>query len=120
MFSFIRSWFARRRSPDPQTETDAEVEMHYLRVIERDELIQIEVCQISWPEAHEPLGEWAVAGTLPISSSTAEVLQAKKTVMMDENFFRRCVERGGLHVRGHMHDQQICQRCAERNHDVTY
>ena len=74
----------------------------------------VEVCVVSWPHPHEPQSTWCVAAVVPAGASLKEVDQAVAKVLRDRKYFRVCTECGERKPGGWMHDNKICQRCAEK------
>jgi len=82
--------------------------------------VVIRVCQIEWPAPHSPVSKWTTAKRLGANASEEEIDLAVQGLLEDGRYFRVCVECDEPNPTGHMHDDRICQSCAERNHGVVY
>ena len=74
----------------------------------------LEVALVEWPHPHEPRLRWQQFHTWPGVPAAAKVETVQRLALADPRFFRRCKRCGELCNRGHMHNQNTCQSCAER------
>ncbi len=81
---------------------------------------QFEVGVIAWPHPHTPEIKWATFRTWKRPPTESRVEVAKAAALRNPRFFRTCTRCGELHNTGHMHDELICQSCAERHFGVIY
>ncbi len=82
--------------------------------------IAIRVRRITWPHPHAPRARWHTVATFPSDTSEADLAQARLALLTNAKHFRVCTECGTRNPVGWMHDDAICQGCAERNHGVVY
>lgn len=82
--------------------------------------ISIRVRRITWPHPHEPRARWHTVVRLPIGTSRTDLDEARRRLLDDTKHFRVCAECHERNPSGRMHDDFICQLCAERNHGVVY
>jgi len=82
--------------------------------------IQVLVCMIEWHGPYTSTTKWVVVKHLPQGASEKEVQDYMMGKLKDRRYFRVCQECDEQNPVGHMHDQHICQDCAERNHDIVY
>lgn len=99
---------------------DKEIASEFMQVKQENDGIHILVCDISWPHHHEPVSSWTVASVLPKASSTQEVDFKIQAILQNKKYFQICQECGERNPRGWMHNEVICQSCAEKNHGVVY
>lgn len=100
---------------------DEELLMEF--VLERfyyDEAIVFFVCQIRWEGPHTPVQEWVPVSVLPAMSSPVEIEKAKRALLKRRRFFKVCDVCGERKPDGWMHDNELCQSCAERELGVVY
>lgn len=83
----------------------------YLRFRQADGSWVLEVGRVEWPHPHEPCLIWTPFRTWTREPRAEQVLAARTAAI--EQYFRTCVHCHELCHIGHMHDQQICQGCAE-------
>ncbi len=73
---------------------------------------------MAWPrDADRPL---ELVQRIEGSQSDRRVSEEIDRILLNKEHFSRCEECGQLKPRGWMHDGNICQSCAERNHGVVY
>jgi hypothetical protein len=71
-------------------------------------------------ECQTPVTDWVAVRTLP-SDSPAETINTQvRQALDDTDYFAVCAECQNRVPVGRMHDTDICQSCAERNHGVVY
>jgi hypothetical protein len=99
---------------------DHELRGEFFRIKRASSATRILVREIGWRGAHAPASSWVAAARLPEGASEADVEAAVLAILQDPKFFRICTECQERHPLGWMHNERICQRCAERNHGVVY
>ena len=99
---------------------DEELIKEFIRVEKAESEIKILVCMIEWESPSEPISKWVVATVLAAETSESGVEDTTIAILDDSRFFRICTECGERNPIGWMHDEQICQSCAEENHGVVY
>ncbi len=99
---------------------DKEIISEFIQVKNGNDGIQLLVRGISWPHPHEPVSSWTVASVLPQTSSSQELDSKIQEILGNEQYFKVCQECGKRKPRGWMHNDGICQSCAENNHGVVY
>ncbi len=100
--------------------TDSELINDFIRVEKTLAEIRILVREISWDGPHTPISRWKNGASLSPTVSEADIQDALAGMLDDPSYFRRCTECGNRNPIGWMHDECICQGCAERNHGVVY
>ena len=80
----------------------------------------LRVRQITWPHPHEPKTRWHAVTRLPVGTSPTDIDAARQRLLLDPKYFRVCTECHQWKPSGWMHDDAICQSCAERNHGVMH
>lgn len=86
----------------------------------RDDGTRVFVGVVHWDGAHNPRIEWAYACCAPPESSETTLDGVVTEVLCSLEYFAVCGECGQRNPIGWMHDDSICQSCAERNHGVVY
>lgn len=99
---------------------DKEIISKFIQLKQKNDGLHILVCGISWPHPHEPVSSWTVASVLPQTSSSQEVDSKIQETLGNKQYFQICQECVERKPRGWMHNDGICQSCAERNHGVVY
>jgi len=99
---------------------DTEIIAKLIKVERQNSELSILVCCISWPHPHEPRSNWEIAAVLPLKSSSGEIDSKIQNVLQDKQYFQTCQECQRRNPCGWMHNDGICQGCAERNHGVVY
>jgi hypothetical protein len=103
-----------------ETMKDEELLMEFVRKRYDDEVIVFFVCRIVWDGQHTPVKEWVPVSVLPVMSSPAEIEKAKRALLKRRRFFKVCEMCGERKPDGWMHDNEVCQSCAERELGVVY
>jgi hypothetical protein len=98
----------------------AQISREYLRVRPAEKHLLLQVMQIAWPSPGSPRTYWRTVSRLPVDASPAAIAKARRAALRNPKHFRVCQECGELKPSGHMHDDKICQSCAERSHGVVY
>ena len=99
---------------------DTEIISRFIKVEQGKSRLNILACSISWPHPHEPLSNWTVAAALPLDSSSGKIDSEIQAVLINKDYFQVCQECGQRKPCGWMHNDAICQGCAEKNHSVVY
>lgn len=99
---------------------DKEIISEFIQVKKGNDGIQLLVRGISWPHPHEPVSSWTVASVLPQTSSSQELDSKIQEILDNKQYFEICQACGERNPRGWMHNDSICQSCAEDNHGVVY
>lgn len=80
----------------------------------------LQAAVVEWTSSHTPTLRWHVFQTWGRSPEPDELEEAKQRALNDARFFRTCTTCRVLHNVGHMHDDHLCQACAEQHHGVIY
>ena len=99
---------------------DAEIIKEFIKVEKTDLCVKILVKHISWPKVYEPHSEWMEEDTLPGKVSQSEIQDAVKRVLENGRHFGVCQECGERNPTGWMHNDRICQGCAQANYGIVY
>lgn len=92
----------------------------FIRTTPSDTGVLIEVLIIDWPTPSQPVSSWVAAATVRGTPSLEKLQERVLRVLGTKKYFRVCGECGERNPMGWMHDNKICQSCAERNHGVVY
>ncbi len=99
---------------------DQELIRDFTRTEQVDGGLRILVGSVDWDgPAHATLS-WSVASELPADSSASVVEEAIVEILASPEHFAHCEECGELNPLGWMHDERICQSCAQRHHGIVY
>jgi hypothetical protein len=99
---------------------EEELVRDFTRVRETSASIVVEVMVVDWPSPSEPRGTWAKAASIPISSDRSEIERARKAVLRNRRYFRRCKECGERQLKGYMWATDVCMSCAESNFGIIF
>ena len=92
----------------------------FIRTTPSESGVLIEFKVIQWTSSYESETHWIPAARVGGSPTPEELQQRVLKVLLDKKYFRVCGECGERNPMGWMHDNKICQSCAERNHGVVY
>jgi hypothetical protein len=121
MHDFLRGF--PEKKPHEQRKkgkNDAQIIKECIKVEKTDLYVKILVEHTSWLRPHEPYSEWMEGETLPGKVSQSEIQDAVKRVIENHRHFRVCQECGDRKPTGWMHNDRICQGCAEANYGIVY
>jgi len=99
---------------------DEEVIANFIRIKRTETAVKVYVRQIYWNGPHRPIAVWTLASELDSNSNDVDIDRVVHTILSDRRYFRVCVECKKRKPVGWMHDDRICQSCAEKNHGVVY
>jgi hypothetical protein len=92
----------------------------FIRVEKRPNETRILVCRISWAGPATPLVKWEEAARIADNAGQDVIQKTVRGVLNTEKYFQVCRECNERTPTGWMHDAEICQACAEKNHGVVY
>ena len=92
----------------------------YIRSIRLDNTIEIQVEIIKWPHPHTPTSSWHTIKKLDGSTSQEVIDELVENTLIDSRYFKVCNECNERNPIGHMHNNKICQSCAENNHGIVH
>jgi hypothetical protein len=108
----------------------------YIRIGASSEGLQLEVCSINWEGSHTPVSNWVVVKrfdkVIPdqercysidssvVALSAYELEKEISKVLKNSKYFQICGRCRTLNPVGHMHDDFMCQGCAERFGGIVY
>ncbi len=98
--------------------TDEEIKREFIRVAPSGRRVQ--VAMISWNGPHTPSTEWVNFRSIPENTTPDEIEKAMNQALARKSYFLRCQTCKQLNPLGWMHDDRICQGCAERDLGVDY
>lgn len=101
-----------------EDEEETETVDDYFRFQPADGRWVFEVARVEWPHPHEPRLIWTPFRTWTQEPSAEQLLAARTGAI--EQYFRTCAHCHELCNIGHMHDQQICQGCAQDILGILY
>ena len=99
---------------------DQQLIAEFIRTTQGPDGVHIQVKVIDWPSPSEPVSSWVTAKTLRGIPSPEKVQEAVQRVLETKKYFRVCGECQQRKPSGWMHDNKVCQSCAEHNHGVCY
>ena len=99
---------------------DRELLDEFVRVERDADQVRIMVREIHWDGPHTPVSTWVLGQELPVTATETEVNSATLSILDDARYFRPCRECEQRKPVGWMHDDRICQGCAEANHGVVH
>jgi hypothetical protein len=99
---------------------DDELIAQFMRTRSEGNATILEVALVKWLGSHEPSLRWQQFHAWAGIPTAAEVEAAQRLALNDPSLFRQCERCGERNNRGHMHDEHICQSCAERFLGVVY
>ena len=97
--------------------TDDEIKQQFIRLSPDGSALQVET--ISW-NGHEPHGNWINVAKVSQGSTQGDVDSLINQLLSDSKYFARCQKCQELNPIGWMHDDTICQSCAEEHLGVVY
>ena len=99
--------------------TDTELIKEFIRVEKGESEVGLLVRTIDW-EGHTPFSIWEDAISLPATASDEDIQSASVRILDDPAYFRICTGCNERNPNGWMHDDKICQGCAQENHGIIY
>jgi len=81
---------------------------------------EIFVRLISWEGPHNPISQWKIVRTIKKDISDEQIAVELSRILNNRRYFIRCKECNELKPKGWMWEDNICQSCAERNHQVVF
>jgi hypothetical protein len=100
--------------------TDEEITKDFIRVDRAEDGAEFFVCSISWDEPHTPVASWSLVSTFAGEVTNERIEAEVSRILSDRKHFARCAECSDLNPLGFMHDEQICQSCAQGKHRAIY
>ena len=89
-----------------------------IRVVRGCTILQIAI--VTWPSPSEPRLGWRKFRSWSGQPQPADIAAAQAEALRDHRYFLRCERcRERCNV-GHMHDDKVCQGCAEQFLHVAY
>jgi len=100
--------------------SNTDLVQRYTRVRTLANTIEIQVAMVEWISSHESELIWHTVEQLHCDT-TDESLAAKQQALLDDLcYFKMCNECNERFPVGRMHNNKICQGCAEQKHSVVY
>ena len=100
--------------------TKQELINKFITILNTDNGIEIWVETIHWNGPHTPVSKKDKWLELKPESTEKEAEQSIDSLLGDTDYFGFCVECREHNPAGWMHEVDLCQSCAERNHRVVY
>jgi hypothetical protein len=100
--------------------TDEELITEFTKVDRKTDVFCIKVALIDWPSPAEPRTRWHVVTRLPSETSERDIAASRRALLKNRRYFRLCNTCRENNPIGWMHDDHICQSCAERTLGVVY
>ena len=100
--------------------TDKEILNELTDAQPRPNGIAIRVCWITWPHPHEPKTHWHTVAMLLGDAKSRDTVKERRKLLDNKRYFGVCTECRERNPIGWMHDDAICQSCAESNHGIVY
>jgi len=99
---------------------DREPAHHFVKLEPVPGALRVLVGAVSWDGPQSPSISWALARELPEPVSDDEIDRAVAEVRASADYFATCEECGQRNPLGWMHDERVCQSCAQQTHGVIY
>lgn len=100
--------------------TDQELLEEFTDVKIEEDGIALRILKITWPQPHTPRSSWVTVSVLPVETSPLDLDIARRQLLENTKHFRICTMCHKRNPNGWMHDDTICQSCAERHLGVKY
>ena len=92
----------------------------FIRIDRSESSVKILVREIHWEGPHTPKSSWTVVATLDPNVNQGKINREIDDLLKNKKFFSVCAECDEKKPNGWMCDNDICQSCAEKNHDVVF
>lgn len=92
----------------------------YTRSRTLEDKVVVDVQVIRWLSSYEPQGVWVPVFELSCGAGTAAITEARNKLLAMPRYFQTCDCCQQLMAVGHMHDDGVCQGCAEKHLGVAY
>jgi hypothetical protein len=79
-----------------------------------------EVAVVQWHGPHSPELRWHVFRRWKRPPDAARLARARAAALSTPRFFRLCTTCNTRRNAGHMHDRDLCQKCAAEHHGIVY
>ena len=99
---------------------DAELIRDFIRLEMVGEGFVLEAAVIEWPCPSEPVLSWNHCRRWKKKPNDKKLASTIAEVLNDKRFFGVCKLCGERNNKGHMHEKDVCQSCAEQHFDVVY
>lgn len=101
------------------TPEDQELLDSFTRIRHEPDAIVLEIQSITW-HGHTPEGHWEEVKRLDPTTKDSEVTKQHKQLLQRRRFFRVCTICNERKINGWMHNDEICQGCAQKTLGVVY
>lgn len=91
----------------------------FTRIRIEPDAIVLEIQTLAW-DGHTPETHWEEVKRLPPTTKESEITKQHKQLLQRRRFFRVCTVCNERQPNGCMHDDEICQSCAEKTLGVVY
>jgi len=99
---------------------DTELIRDFMRLVESDEGVVMEVGVVEWDGPHTPTIRWRDFRQWRRVPNAQRLAAARQRALQDSRFFRVCQTCQECRNVGHMFNSNICQSCAERDLGVVF
>lgn len=99
---------------------DAKLIADFTRTAEVDGEIHLQVAVVDWPDPGSPALVWKTFRHWKKPPTPERLAAAQQNALMSRQCFRVCQHCGQRNNIGHMHDDAICQTCAESHLAAVY
>ena len=80
----------------------------------------VEVAQIEWEGPHTPITKWSMYKELSHDVTESDLIRTKNTLLKDSKYFLTCDVCNRLNPRGWMHNDTMCDSCAETELGIVH
>jgi len=99
---------------------DADLIADFMRTVEMDGEIHLQVAVVDWPQPGSPTLVWKAFRRWKRWPTPERLAAAQQKALTAPRYFRVCQRCGERNNVGHMHDRKTCQSCAYRYLGVVY
>jgi len=101
--------------------TEPKLIKDFIRTGKTSTSVEFYVRHISWEQGPDkPREIWYLVSRIEGSPDENQIRKETARILSDKRYFKRCKKCKGLNPVGLMHDAKTCQRCAQKNHEVSY
>jgi hypothetical protein len=86
----------------------------YWRLIHYRGKWELQVMVVQWEGPHQPIVMWRPIRTWDAEPEPSVLNEAKREACYSDKYIRYCTRCGRYQLKGHMHNEDTCQGCAER------
>lgn len=93
---------------------------HFFRCVATQGVWKFQVGLVRWPHPSTPTTNWITIRRWKTKPDQGRLSRSRTAAFADPRYFRACSMCHELNNAGHMHDDDICQGCAQNKLGVIY